>query len=90
MRYIKIYLFIFIFLIPKDVHSSEIQETIFASWNKSDVNLFYTLPDVINEETKVLFIIHGGSRNAYDYLKIWGSCGPLFLTSDSKTLKSST
>ena len=71
MRYIKIYLFIFIFLIPKDVHSSEIQETIFASWNKSDVNLFYTLPDVINEETKVLFIIHGGSRDAYDYLKIW-------------------
>lgn len=71
MRYIKIYLFIFIFFIPKDVNSSEIQETIFASWNKSDVNLFYTLPDVINEETKVLFIIHGGSRNAYDYLKIW-------------------
>ena len=71
MRHIKIYLFIFIFFIPKDVNASEIQETIFASWNKSDVNLFYTLPDVINEETKVLFIIHGGSRNAYDYLKIW-------------------
>ena len=71
MRHIKIYLYIFIFFIPKDVNASEIQETIFASWNKSDVNLFYTLPDVINEETKVLFIIHGGSRNAYDYLKIW-------------------
>ncbi len=71
MRCIKIYLFIFIFLIPKDVNSSEIQETIFASWINSDVSLLYSLPKVIDEDTKVLFIIHGGSRNARSYLKVW-------------------
>ncbi len=43
----------------------------FAFWNKPDVNLFYSLPAEIDKTTKVLFIIHGGSRNAEEYLEAW-------------------
>lgn len=43
----------------------------FAFWNKPDVNLYYSLPAEIDKTTKVLFIIHGGSRNAEEYLEAW-------------------
>ena len=44
---------------------------IYASWDKPDVELFYKLPKEINPDTKVLFIIHGGSRDAEKYLSYW-------------------
>lgn len=49
----------------------ETKNTTFAVWNNSDVELFYTLPEEINNETQVLFIIHGGARNPEKYLDIW-------------------
>ena len=49
----------------------ETKNTTFAVWNNSDVELFYTLPEEINNQTKVLFIIHGGARDSEKYLDIW-------------------
>jgi pimeloyl-ACP methyl ester carboxylesterase len=33
--------------------------------------VYYHLPEIINNETKVLFVIHGNSRNADNYLNTW-------------------
>ena len=49
----------------------ETKNTTFAVWNNSDVELFYTLPEEINNQTQVLFIIHGGARDSEKYLDIW-------------------
>lgn len=40
-------------------------------WNKPDLDVYYHLPKIINDETKVLFVIHGNSRNADNYLNTW-------------------
>ena len=52
-------------------YAADIQRITYASWNQPDVELLYVLPEVINLDTKVLFIIHGGSRGAERYLKYW-------------------
>jgi hypothetical protein len=49
----------------------ETKNTTFAVWNNSDVELFYKLPEEINNQTQVLFIIHGGARDSEKYLDIW-------------------
>ena len=49
----------------------ETKNTTFAVWNNSDVELFYALPEEINNQTQVLFIIHGGARDSEKYLDIW-------------------
>ena len=49
----------------------ETKNTRFTVWNNSDVELFYTLPEEINNQTQVLFIIHGGARDSEKYLDIW-------------------
>ena len=53
------------------VSSSEIKQVTFAYWDKPDVEIFYITPEQINEDTKVIFVIHGNSRNAEDYLSAW-------------------
>ena len=58
-------------VLPIYVSSSEIKQTTFAYWDKPDVEIFYISPEKINEDTKVLFVIHGNSRNAEDYLSAW-------------------
>ena len=40
-------------------------------WDKPDLDVYYHLPEIINDETKVLFVIHGNSRNADNYLNTW-------------------
>ena len=35
------------------------------------VEIFYITPEKINKDTKVIFVIHGNSRNAEDYLSAW-------------------
>ena len=56
-----------------DLHAFEVKRTIFAFWDKPDVVLHYKLPQEINDDTKVLFIIHGQSRNASEYINHWVS-----------------
>ena len=56
---------------PVCISASEINQTTFAYWNKPDVEIYYISPDVIDENTKVIFVIHGNSRNAENYLSEW-------------------
>ena len=69
MKYfLKLFL---LFTCPVCISASEINQTTFAYWNKPDVEIYYISPDVIDENTKVIFVIHGNSRNAEDYLSEW-------------------
>ena len=58
-------------VLPIYLCSSEIKQATFAYWDKPDVEIFYITPEEINEDTKVIFVIHGNSRNAEDYLGAW-------------------
>ena len=58
-------------VLPIYVNAAEIKQTTFAYWNKPDVEIFYITPEKINKDTKVIFVIHGNSRNAEDYLSAW-------------------
>jgi len=58
-------------VLPIYVNAAEIKQTTFAYWNKPDVEIFYVTPEKINKDTKVIFVIHGNSRNAEDYLSAW-------------------
>ena len=49
----------------------EIKQTTYAYWDKPDVQLFYITPKKIDKDTKLLFVIHGNSRNAEDYISAW-------------------
>ena len=68
----KYFLKLFLLLTcPVCISASEINQTTFAYWNKPDVEIYYISPDVIDENTKVIFVIHGNTRNAEDYLSEW-------------------
>ena len=71
MKTIRLFTFTLTILFSIFVKSSEVQKLIYAAWDKPDVELFYKLPKEINPDTKVLFIIHGGSRDAERYLSYW-------------------
>ena len=43
----------------------------YKTWSKPNLDVYYHLPDVIDEDTEVIFIIHGNSRNADNYLETW-------------------
>lgn len=69
---IKINYFLLItFLFSSIAYSDNVKRVTYASWDKPDVELLYVLPKKINKDTKVLFIIHGGSRNVDKYLNLW-------------------
>tara|TARA_Y100000996_G_scaffold346278_1_gene284399 strand:+ start:1465 stop:2325 length:861 start_codon:yes stop_codon:yes gene_type:complete len=71
MKTVRLFAFTLIILFSIFIKSNEVQKLIYASWDKPDVELFYKLPKEINPDTKVLFIIHGGSRDAEKYLSYW-------------------
>ena len=71
MKTIQLFAFALIISLSIFTKSSEVQKLTYASWNKPDVELFYKLPKEINSDTKVLFLIHGGSRDAEKYLSYW-------------------
>ena len=58
-------------LLSNFVNATEIKKITFAYWAKPDVEILYITPNVINEDTEVIFVIHGNSRNADDYLSAW-------------------
>ena len=61
----------FLLVLPIYLSASEIKQTTFAYWNKPDVEIYYVTPEIIDENTNVIFVIHGNSRNAKDYLSEW-------------------
>ena len=68
----KFFLIIVCFtLLSNFANASEIKKTTFAYWAKPDVEILYITPNVINEDTEIIFVIHGNSRNADDYLSAW-------------------
>ena len=67
----KLYLFCIVSFLSIYLESTTIERVTYSAWNKADVELLYVLPSEINNDTKVLFIIHGGSRNADKYLSLW-------------------
>ena len=62
--------FLFLFF-SNEFLSDSVDKVTYASWNKPDVEILYVLPKEINENTKVLFIIHGNSRDVKKYLNQW-------------------
>ena len=58
-------------LLSNFINASEIKKTTFAYWDKPDVEILYITPNAINEDTEIIFVIHGNSRNADDYLSAW-------------------
>ena len=54
-----------------DLSARQIKEVTFSYWNKPDINIFYSVPESIDNETKIIFLIHGSSRGAEKYLRDW-------------------
>ena len=71
MNLIKTHFLIISLPFSLNILSTDIKKVIYAAWNKPDVELLYKLPKEINKDTKVLFIIHGASRDVNKYLEAW-------------------
>jgi len=54
-----------------DLLARQIQEVTFSYWNKPDIDIFYSTPKFINEKTKIIFLIHGDSRDAKKSINDW-------------------
>jgi pimeloyl-ACP methyl ester carboxylesterase len=70
MSILKSFIFL-IFLLAPYAGATEIKQTTYAYWDKPDVEIFYITPKKIDKDTQLLFIIHGNSRNAEDYISAW-------------------
>ena len=70
MKIIKLNLISFFFLLLSlDFSAREIYQSTFVYADKPDIEVFYSLPEEVNDETMLLFIIHGASRTAEGYLE---------------------
>ena len=70
MKIIRIYSISFFFLLLSFSFSGrEIHQSTFIYADKPDIDVFYSLPEEVNDETMLLFIIHGASRTAEGYLE---------------------
>ena len=50
---------------------ADVKSTMFSYTNLPDIEVFYSTPDTVDENTKILFIMHGASRTAENYLAAW-------------------
>ena len=62
---------LFILSFTTNLFAAKLDKFTFTSWNKPDLDVFYHLPKIIDNDTKVLFVVHGNTRNADDYLNSW-------------------
>ena len=70
MKIIRTYSISFFFLfLSFNFSGREISQSTFIYTDKPDIEVFYSLPEKVNDETMVLFIIHGASRTAEGYLE---------------------
>ena len=58
-------------IIAFNLSAQQIQEVTFSYWNKPDIKIFYSTPELIDEKTKIIFLIHGESRDAKKYINDW-------------------
>ena len=61
----------FLIIFTLESSAREINEVTFSYWNKPDIDIFYSIPETINVNTKILFLLHGGSRTAEKYINEW-------------------
>ena len=54
-----------------EIFARHIDEVTFSYWNKPDSKIYYSVPESIDEKTKIIFIMHGASRNAEKYINDW-------------------
>jgi len=67
----NIRLFIVVLYAVSMASMADIKSTMFSYTNLPDIEVFYTTPDKVDENTKILFIMHGASRTAENYLAAW-------------------
>ena len=60
-----------ILVVSNIAYTKDIKKIEFSDWNKPKINIFFNSPAYITQNTEVIFIIHGNSRNADDYLEVW-------------------
>ena len=67
----NLFFLLFILSFTTNLFAAKLDKFTFTSWNKPDLDVFYHLPKTIDNDTKVLFVVHGNTRNADDYLNTW-------------------
>ena len=67
----KQFILFFIIFSSIELFARQIEETTFSYWKKPDSKIYYSTPDSINTNTKIIFIMHGASRTAKKYLNDW-------------------
>ena len=60
-----------VLILSFELSARQIQKITFSYWEKPDINIFYSSPKSINANTKLLFLMHGGSRAAEKYINDW-------------------
>ena len=66
----QILLFIFI-AFSFELCARQIEEITFSYWDKPDSTVYFSTPESIDENTKIIFVMHGASRTARKYLNDW-------------------
>ena len=70
MRF-NFFILLFTLSFTTNLFAAKLDKFTFTTWNKPDLDVFYYLPKTIDNDTKVLFVVHGNTRNADDYLNTW-------------------
>ena len=65
----KQFILFFVIFSSFELFARQIEETTFSYWKKPDSKIYYSTPDSIDTNTKIIFIMHGASRTAKKYLK---------------------
>ena len=68
MKHFFLYSLIFL---SSGLFARQIDEATFSYWNKPDSKIYYSVPESIDENTKIIFIMHGASRTAEKYINDW-------------------
>ena len=71
LKVFNLSILLFILSFTTNLFAAKLDKFTFTSWNKPDLDVFYHLPKTIDNDTKVLFVVHGNTRNADDYLNSW-------------------
>ena len=49
----------------------DVKQYKYATTNNKEIDIFYVTPEMIDEETRIIFVMHGCLRNAEDYIEKW-------------------
>lgn len=60
-----------VLILSFELSARQIQKITFSYWEKPDIDIFYSSPKSINANTKLLFLMHGGSRAAEKNINDW-------------------